>query len=62
MLRRTTAAALVTLLVAASLSPAFATKHAKSTKAAAGACAQSSGRCISDCDQYNWCTVVYVHQ
>ena len=37
----------------ASLSPALAAKHAKAT----GACAQSSGRCVSDCDQLNWCTV-----
>jgi len=22
-----------------------------------GACVQQSGRCISDCDQLNWCTM-----
>jgi hypothetical protein len=36
-----------------SLSPALAAKGKKST----GACAQSSGRCVSDCDQHNWCHV-----
>jgi hypothetical protein len=40
-------------LAAASLSPALAAKHTKVT----GACAQSIGRCISDCDQFNWCTM-----
>jgi hypothetical protein len=37
----------------ASLSPTLAAKHAKAT----GACAQSSGRCVSDCDELNWCTM-----
>jgi hypothetical protein len=38
----------------ASLTPALAAKkHAKPT----GACAQPSNRCVSDCDQLNWCTV-----
>jgi hypothetical protein len=55
MLRRTITAGLAAVLVAMSLSPAAAAKHPKSTKT--GACAQSSGRCISDCDQYNWCTM-----
>jgi hypothetical protein len=36
----------------ASLSPAFAAKQ-KPT----GACAQPGGRCVSDCDQLNWCQV-----
>jgi hypothetical protein len=35
-------------------SPALAAKHVKKMF---GACAQSSGRCISDCDQFNWCTM-----
>jgi hypothetical protein len=55
--RRKIAAVLATVLAATSLSPASAAKHAKSTMTGTGACAQSSGRCISDCDQYNWCTV-----
>lgn len=38
---------------AVALSPALAAKHAKMT----GACAQSSGRCIADCDQLHWCHV-----
>lgn len=43
---------------AASTSPALAAKHAKSSKTKmTGACAQQSGRCISDCDQLNWCTM-----
>lgn len=33
--------------------PALAAKHAKTT----GACAQPGGRCVSDCDQLNWCQV-----
>jgi hypothetical protein len=33
--------------------PALAAKHAKAT----GACTQPTGRCISDCDQFNWCTM-----
>jgi hypothetical protein len=58
MLARTIAvAALAASLGAASLSPALAAKHVKSTKTMTGACAQSSGRCISDCDQFNWCTM-----
>jgi hypothetical protein len=40
----------------ASLSPALAAKRAKASKGS-GACAQQSGRCVSDCDQLNWCTV-----
>jgi hypothetical protein len=38
------------------LTPALAAK-AKSHAKATGACAQSSGRCISDCDALNWCTM-----
>jgi hypothetical protein len=44
---------LVGVLTAASWSPALAAKEKKTT----GACAQSTGRCVSDCDQSNWCTV-----
>jgi hypothetical protein len=48
----------VAALAAASMSPAMAAKHAKPTKAKmSGACAQQSGRCVSDCDQLNWCTM-----
>jgi hypothetical protein len=43
-------------LAVASLSPALAAKtHARLQMS--GACAQPNGRCISDCDQFNWCTV-----
>jgi len=46
------------ILAAASISPAMAAKHAKAAKAnLSGACAQQSGRCVSDCDQLNWCTM-----
>lgn len=46
--------ALAGALAVASLSPALAAKHqAKMT----GACAQSGGRCIADCDQFHWCQV-----
>ena len=55
MLGRTVTAAFAAALVATWLSPALAAKHAKSTNATTGACAQSSGRCVSD--QYNWCTM-----
>ena len=41
---------------AASLSSAHAEKQAKATKMT-GACGQQSGRCVSDCDQFNWCTM-----
>jgi len=48
----------VAALAAASTSPAMAAKDAKATKAKmSGACAQQSGRCVSDCDQLNWCTM-----
>jgi hypothetical protein len=40
-------------LATASLSPALAAKHKKLT----GACAQLIGRCVSDCDQLDWCTM-----
>jgi hypothetical protein len=52
--------ALAVAFAAASLSPALAAKHARATKTAGkavGACAQPSGRCVSDCDQFNWCIV-----
>jgi hypothetical protein len=50
--------ALAAVLAAASTSPAVAAKHASPTKPKmSGACAQQSGRCISDCDQLNWCTM-----
>ncbi|HXX52334.1 MAG TPA: hypothetical protein VEI98_13755 [Xanthobacteraceae bacterium] len=58
MLTRTIAvAALAVALGAASLSPALAAKHARGAAKLTGACAQSAGRCISDCDQFNWCTM-----
>jgi hypothetical protein len=45
-------------LAAASEAPAMAERHAKPAKAnLSGACAQTSGRCVSDCDQLNWCTM-----
>ena len=40
-------------LALASLSPAPAAQTKKMT----GACAQPNGRCVSDCNQSNWCTV-----
>jgi hypothetical protein len=40
-------------IVLASLSPVLAAKSKNLT----GACAQSGGRCVSDCDQHNWCQV-----
>ena len=48
--------AMAAVLAAASTCPAMAAKHAKPTKMS-GACAQPSGRCISDCDQLNWCAM-----
>jgi len=45
-------------LALASVSQAMAAKHSKAAKTKmTGACAQQSGRCISDCDQLNWCTM-----
>lgn len=41
---------------AASLTPAAAAHHA-TKKIMTGACAQSAGRCVSDCDAFKWCTV-----
>jgi hypothetical protein len=41
-------------LTAAAFSPALA---AKEKKKMTGACAQANGRCVSNCDQLNWCTV-----
>jgi hypothetical protein len=43
-------------LAAASLSPALAAKT-KARLEMTGACAQANGRCVSDCDALNWCTV-----
>jgi len=54
MLTRSIAAiALAGALGVVSLTPALAAKYKKMT----GACAQSSGRCIADCDQFHWCQV-----
>jgi hypothetical protein len=39
-------------LAVASLSPALAAKHVKKMT---GACAQPTGRCVSDCDSLGWC-------
>ena len=50
-------AALAAVLAVVSLSPALAAKHVRDAKKMTGACAQSAGRCISDCDQFNWCTM-----
>jgi|GEM_PF-2115105 hypothetical protein len=50
--------AVVALISAlAPLPPALAGKAKKITVKPTGACAQSSGRCVSDCDQFNWCTM-----
>jgi hypothetical protein len=52
---------LAVALAAASLSPALAAKSkAKASLSGAnltGACAKPNGRCVSDCDQANWCVV-----
>jgi len=48
--------ALATVFAALSLSFASAAKHARVSKPT-GACAQQNGRCVSDCDQFNWCAV-----
>jgi hypothetical protein len=50
---------LATALAAMALTPALAAKKQmhKAKVAATGACAQSAGRCVSDCDQLDWCTV-----
>ena len=48
--------ALATVFAALSLSSASAAKHARVSEPT-GACAQQNGRCVSDCDQFNWCTV-----
>ena len=43
-------------LALTSLSPVLAApKH--TTKKTTGACAQPNGRCVSDCDAFNWCRV-----
>ncbi len=48
---------LIAALGVASLSSALAAKHVDKHVKATGACAQSGGRCIADCDQLNWCQV-----
>jgi hypothetical protein len=51
---------LAVVLATASLSPApalAAKSKAKPKANLTGACAQPNGRCISDCDQANWCVV-----
>ena len=42
-------------LALASLSPALAAK--KPMHASKGACGNPTGRCIAECDQFNWCQV-----
>jgi hypothetical protein len=55
--------AMAAVLAAASTCPAMAAKRAKSTKPMmSGACAQPSGRCISDCDQLNWLRDEHLHK
>jgi hypothetical protein len=49
--------AVVAIFSIVSPSVGFAAKHARAGKPADGACAQRSGRCVSDCDQFNWCKV-----
>ncbi len=48
---------LAAALAAAALSPAVAAKRHVRAHAPkmSGACAQAGGRCISNCDQLNWC-------
>lgn len=46
--------ALAGALGAATLTPTLAAKHKKTMT---GACAQSNGRCVADCDQLHWCQV-----
>lgn len=46
---------LAAALAVTSLSPARA--HGKAKVKMTGACAQTNGRCVSDCDATNWCTV-----
>lgn len=49
---------LAVALATPTLSPALAAKSKTKAKAnLTGACAQPNGRCISDCDQTNWCVV-----
>jgi hypothetical protein len=55
--RNAIAKIIVAVAIAATwLSPALAAKSKANTKLT-GACAQPNGRCISDCDQANWCVV-----
>ena len=57
-MRLVVSVAVTAVLAAASTCPAMAAKQAKSPKPKmSGACAQPSGRCISDCDQLNSCTM-----
>jgi hypothetical protein len=44
---------------ALSLSPALAAPrhHRSASRPPTGACAQPGGRCVSDCDSLNWCTM-----
>ena len=46
---------LAAALASAALSPALAAKRHVHMSKKQGACAQPTGRCISDCDQLNWC-------
>ncbi len=46
---------LAAALTAATLSPAFAARRHMHTPRMSGACAQPTGRCISNCDQLDWC-------
>jgi hypothetical protein len=45
---------LASLLSLVAASPSLA---AKAKPKGTGACAQANGRCVSDCDASNWCTV-----
>jgi hypothetical protein len=47
----------IAALSVASRSCALAAKHINKHAKVTGACAQSSGRCIADCDQLHWCQV-----
>jgi len=55
--RSIAAVAFAAVFGATSLSPALAAKHSSRHAKMTGACAQSSGRCIADCDQLHWCQV-----
>lgn len=47
---------LAAALAATALVPAQAARGKAKVKMT-GACAQTNGRCVSDCDAANWCTV-----